>query len=192
MMNQLHSSVRSFWTSCAALFLLMLPMGCRSAPPSADLGTYYTQCTVQLHRNLVTSTNYRSSDKAETLTINTEVELIGIRKHRFTLRGPDGQDFRYDHIRKHSKDTPGDSFAKIFARTPVDVGAFNESEQEAISKGEAAVGMSREAVLAAIGPPPSHVTPSLESNEWKYWNTRWNSTFFVRFGDDGKVTSVGQ
>lgn len=196
MMNTTHRSkrvtARSFWASCAALLFLMLPMGCRSARPAADLGTYYTQCSVVLHRDAVTSTNYRSGDGTVTLPINTAVELLGTRKHQFNLREVSGQAFRFDYIRKHSSDTQAESFAKFFKMTQVDLSTFTDAERASIDKAEAAVGMSRAAVVAAIGPPPSHVTRNLESNTWKYWNNRWKGTFLVQFGEDGLVSSIGQ
>jgi hypothetical protein len=48
--------------------------------------------------------------------------------------------------------------------------------------------MSRNAVLAAIGYPPAIGTPSLESNDWKYWDSRF-TTFVVHFVD-GSVQEI--
>jgi len=48
--------------------------------------------------------------------------------------------------------------------------------------------MSKEAVILAIGYPPEHVTPTLESNTWKYWRTRF-ATQLVSFVD-GKVVDI--
>jgi hypothetical protein len=46
--------------------------------------------------------------------------------------------------------------------------------------------MSRNAVLAAIGYPPQHATPSLSSDEWMYWATRYD-----RFISISKVETTG-
>ena len=48
--------------------------------------------------------------------------------------------------------------------------------------------MSKKAVLVALGHPPAHATPSLESDEWKYWKSRWN-TMIVIF-KNGKVAAI--
>jgi hypothetical protein len=48
--------------------------------------------------------------------------------------------------------------------------------------------MSKKAVLAAIGYPPQHVTPSLEGNDWTYWSNLFNR-FVIHFKND-KVEDI--
>jgi hypothetical protein len=67
---------------------------------------------------------------------------------------------------------------------------FTPAEQEAIRKGEVKVGMSKQAVVLAVGYPPWHGTASLESNVWRYWTSRYN-TIAVEFRD-GRVSRVRQ
>jgi len=45
------------------------------------------------------------------------------------------------------------------------------------------IGMSKKAVLAAIGYPPQHQTPSLNGDTWTYWSSRTNR-FAVIFKQD--------
>ncbi len=50
------------------------------------------------------------------------------------------------------------------------------------------IGMSKDAVIKALGYPPEHKTPNLEGNEWRYWKNRYG-TMLVSF-TDGKVSGM--
>ena len=65
---------------------------------------------------------------------------------------------------------------------------MSKVDQEGILAGRALPGMTKDAVILAIGYPPEHATPSLESNLWRYWKNRWG-TMLVHF-DGGKVARV--
>jgi hypothetical protein len=45
---------------------------------------------------------------------------------------------------------------------------------EGVERGVALVGMSKPALVLAIGYPPPHVTPSLDADRWLYWKNRFN------------------
>lgn len=78
----------------------------------------------------------------------------------------------------------------LFART-CDPGAparLSAVDAEGVKKGEALVGMSKEGVRMALGAPPAHATPSLESDTWVYWSSRFNKLAVVF--QDGKVVTV--
>ncbi|WP_444994782.1 hypothetical protein [Aliikangiella sp. IMCC44359] len=66
---------------------------------------------------------------------------------------------------------------------------LSDIDKEGIKKGKALRGMSKDAVILAIGLPPKHKTPSLESNQWRYWLNRWK-TMVVEFDDSGKVSAI--
>lgn len=61
-------------------------------------------------------------------------------------------------------------------------------DRQGIKKGKALLGMSKEGVKYALGYPPMRSTPTLKSNTWKYWESRFN-TMLVKF-QDGIVTEV--
>ena len=71
---------------------------------------------------------------------------------------------------------------------PVDLSQFSEDTQSAIRAGQPRRGMTKEEVLIARGFPPSHVTLSLDSDQWRFWQNRWN-TIIVQFAD-GKVETI--
>lgn len=63
-------------------------------------------------------------------------------------------------------------------------------DQQGIRDGRVYPGMTRQGVIFAIGYPPSHATPDLNRDVWKYWSNRFN-TFDVVFAN-GVVQNVRQ
>jgi len=77
-------------------------------------------------------------------------------------------------------------FAESCDRTTVD--KMSPVDKEGIESGTVKTGMSKEAVLVAIGYPPESETPDLASDRWKYWTNRM-LTFVVEF-KDGVVSNI--
>jgi len=59
---------------------------------------------------------------------------------------------------------------------------------QGIEDGTVEPGMTRDQVLMAVGYPPAHMTPSLESSAWRYWRNRW--THYVVYFQGDKVERV--
>jgi hypothetical protein len=55
-------------------------------------------------------------------------------------------------------------------------------------EGKVFAGMSKDAVILAVGYPPEHATPSLDGKVWKYWRNRFATTN-VSF-EGGKVAKL--
>jgi len=71
-----------------------------------------------------------------------------------------------------------------------EVSEMSEIDRQGIEEGVAHPGMTKRAVLVAIGYPPEFVTPDpMTANEWNYWYDRFRE-FVVAFGNDGKVITV--
>jgi hypothetical protein len=176
------------------LIVAALGLGCAGSPgtkegsgPSGDV--YYTRFTMQVDRGFVRSTNYRGRGGGYTLPINTRVEYEGRRRHRYTMRIDGDRTFTFEHVAKHTMDSPQEAFDSFFSPQPIDLSSYSAAERQAIEAGTIEVGMGRYAVLAAAGPPPAVGTLSLDAPIWKYWTNRF-VTFTVHFGDDGKVTRI--
>jgi hypothetical protein len=67
--------------------------------------------------------------------------------------------------------------------------SLSKVDQDGIATSRAQVGMTREGVLFALGRPPFHANPSLDSPEWLYWRNRFGK-LAVQFDEQGKVVSV--
>ncbi len=77
----------------------------------------------------------------------------------------------------------------ITSPSPISLGELSATEREGVDSGKARIGMSRKAVMTALGYPAKHKTPSLESPSWVYWTNRFG-TLRVDFDQNGKVVSV--
>ena len=64
-----------------------------------------------------------------------------------------------------------------------------EAVRDAIATGRVAMGMTREQVIAAIGYPPAHATPSLDQPQWRYWYDT-HGTYDVVWDAAGRVRDV--
>ena len=156
--------------------------------PNIDAGkTYYTQFSLFQEKNEFRTTNYR---RGLLIPINTAATLVAIDKKRIEVRlNKTGQPLTVENVQKHTNEDSQQAFKKIFGTQPVDLSRFPPGERENILNGEVKRGMSRSAVLAAIGYPPASSTPSLKADEWMYWASRYDR-FIVRFRDERVVEIV--
>jgi hypothetical protein len=163
--------------------------------------TYYTQFSLFHYHYIHETTNYR---RTTLIPINTPVTFDRVRitdlghggnrgvmvlsKPEIIVKLPEGKELHIVNIKKYS----GEDLERIFTRTlgkeKVDLSLFTALERTNILEGEVQIGMSKAAVIRAMGYPPKHRTPSLSSDQWTYWSSRMGS-FVVRFRDD-KVISV--
>lgn len=66
---------------------------------------------------------------------------------------------------------------------------LNKKDKAGVEEGTAQVGMSKQAVLFAMGYPPIHATPTIEENSWLYWRNRFGKRA-IEFSKDGKVSKI--
>lgn len=182
--------------SFAALFLGLLAAfgatGCRSTPgPSTEeiAGTYYAGFSFKVNRGRFQSTNYRTDKESLAVPINAQIEVLKRTRHGVQAQLEDGTTFEVQHVAKHTKNTLEHTLGELLRTDPTDLSAYGDEERKAIEDGKVSVGMHKDTVLLAIGPPPAIGTPSLAGDTWKYWSSRFN-TFLVHFDDDGIVTSI--
>lgn len=175
------------------LGLAVLSAGCnkdlKSGQPAASVQpaqVYYTQFSLFEEKDNFRTTNYR---KGILIPINTAVTLQAMGSDEAELRLVEGgRPLIIENVRKYTKDEMAIAFSKIAATTKVDLNQFSAVERESILAGQVKKGMSKKAVLAAIGYPPQHVTPSLDGDDWTYWANLFNR-FIVHF-KNGKVESI--
>jgi hypothetical protein len=118
-----------------------------------------------------------------------KIDDIGRKRIKFTVKET-GKQYSYDYHK--SAVDPFPEHLKLYFGERCDmakVKSFSKEEREAIKEGRARVGMSKDAVIFAMGYPPKHKTPSLEGNSWRYWMNRWN-TKLIEFDDKGKVNKI--
>ncbi|CAG7856750.1 hypothetical protein MCAMS1_01360 [biofilm metagenome] len=144
-------------------------------------GFYYTQVTMQYEKGRHLTTNYR---RGTLIPVNTQVRLEEITDDDIMMQIlPDLTKLRVENVEKHTGDTTARAFAKLFNKNRIDLSRFSKLEQEGIQAGRVVNGMSKQAVITAIGYPPITQTPTLQGNRWTYWSSRFNR-FVVEFLND--------
>lgn len=93
-----------------------------------------------------------------------------------------------ENVEKHSGASIEEVLGKMLSNTQVNLKSFTALERKNIAAGTVAPGMTKKAVVAALGFPPKHETPTSKMNSWRYWSSRFD-TFVVNFEND-KVKSV--
>ena len=170
---------------------------CHAGASAAEFeGVFNTGSSYYLKTNLhadssrrqLYSTNYLM---ATLLPVGSEVSIDSVsgKKIQFTMVAT-AQSFTYTRD-KHLQESFVSNLERYFGATDESgaVSSMSAEDQAGIKAGKAMVGMTRDGVTLAIGYPPDHATPSLDSPVWKYWKNRW-ITRNVNFNEDWIVTSV--
>ncbi|MFT2091834.1 outer membrane protein assembly factor BamE [Paraglaciecola sp. 2405UD69-4] len=69
------------------------------------------------------------------------------------------------------------------------VASLSTVDQEGIKEGKPKVGMTKEGILFAMGRPPIHATPSLDSETWMYWLNKFKKQA-IEFDENDIVTEI--
>lgn len=69
------------------------------------------------------------------------------------------------------------------------INSLSQIDKDGIKSGTPKIGMTKTGILFAMGKPPVHATPSLESNTWMYWLNRWKRQA-IEFDSNGKVKEI--
>ena len=156
-------------------------------PTNITMGaTYYTQFVIRYEKGTHLTTNFR---RGASIPVNTPVKLLNITSKTIEVEMDNSsQKLLVKNVEKHTGVDAYRMFDKLFAKKKVDLSKFTALERSHIDSGTVANGMSKEAVIVAIGYPPVTETPSLDSNLWVYWSGRFNK-FNVHF-KNGKVNKI--
>jgi hypothetical protein len=102
----------------------------------------------------------------------------------------DGRTYTYEFQRKLMVESVDEHLDKVFGTQcpDADLANFSDVDKKGIGDGQVYEGMSRQAVIYAVGYPPAHENPRLDGPQWKYWINRFN-TMIVHFDGD-KVSSI--
>jgi hypothetical protein len=179
------SCIWRVWLATALLGALLFT-GITYAAKSTGLAaitpgqTLYTQFSLYYERNCHLTTNYR---RGTLVPINTAVKFVRADFQSIEVTLPNGQNLEIRNVKKYSGEKIDGIFDRTFAAKSLDLIPFTVEEQKAIQAGEVVVGMRKAAVLAALGYPPKHKTPSLDLNHWQYWQSRFD-TIIVYFNQD--------
>ena len=170
--------------------LFLFVQGCAtSQAPSPRGRTYYTTANIwYTDANAIPSTNYPMGGR---IPFGTKAKIEKVTRGRIVFRLDDGLPFTI--VRRHGRISMREHFERYFsASDPKAPGGmfddFTYAEKRNIELGNVELGMSREALLASYGYPPSHATPDLRRGYWRYWVTNRQQVGIGLI--DGKVASI--
>jgi len=180
------------------LFFLLSVLTLPASGFSGEGGTFYTKLNIWYEKPMkIYSTNYH---KGALITVGTKVKILskgrarfGVGKKAIKFREVEtGMEARIVLIKDYTNLNSEEFFNRYFSSENVlnssEYVSFSSMEKKNIEEGTIEVGMSKAAVLMAYGYPPSHKTPSVETDFWTYWRSRLIS-FSVKFMD-GRVIKV--
>lgn len=182
-----------------ALASSTLALGCAPPPPAIDPNASHplrasseVYTLVNLHPDEddreLSSVNYLDDDGLIPLCTPIRVTFLNTEGLDFTVLSS-GRSYHYE-FHKTMKESPSEHVAKFFG-TSCDasvVATFDEIDQKGIREGKALEGMSKQAVLLAIGYPPEHETPSLEEDRWRYWESTFDKVDVIF--ENGRVSKI--
>jgi hypothetical protein len=180
-----------------ALSVLALSLlACASAPPphafDALIGSPGVVTLTNLHpdepRSRLFAVNYQQDGL---LPVCSEVALLERNEKRLVfIVVKTSKQYEYYYHEKAAAEPFPDHLMRYFGTScPRDeIAKLPELDRDCIEQGKALVGMSKRGVLLALGYPPRHVTPSLDSDRWLYWTNRFNKIAVVF--RDGRVIAI--
>lgn len=171
-----------------AIYAVFLFSGCgaMNEPTPQMQGKIYTQVNMWEEKGKILGTNYQ---RGRLIPVNTQIKILGYSSNavKFMVEG-ESIEIQFINVEKFTRLTMEQLMPKLFDKNKVNLSKFPQKVKKAIELGNVENGMTKEQVLIARGIPPAHVTPSTNSNVWKYWQNRF-VTRDVQF-ENGKVVGL--
>lgn len=146
------------------------------------VGTYYTAHNIWFENpQRMYSTNYQKG-----AMIRAGTPVLALQKTSRDARFTDGTTGIAHRIQFVARHHPGVTAEAVWTRMfttqprPALVAGLSPGEIQAIDAGTVVQGMTKRAVLVAVGYPPESRTPSIMMSQWRYWRSRTNS-YLVNF-----------
>jgi hypothetical protein len=139
-------------------------------------------CNLHYEKDALTDVNYQ---RGTLVPFGTHVTILEVGRNRVKFR-PDGHPaLTLAHRYGKGAESMDQYLGRLFVTEDprLRLRRVPAKTRTQIEQGVVAPGMTREQVLMALGYPPAHRTPSLDSPKWTYWENRW-ATFEVFFEGD--------
>ena len=147
----------------------------------------YTCCNLHYDKEWISDANWLH---APMIPAGARIKVLSYESSRRANVEVDGKPLRVSM--DYGKEEPVEAFisklvVKVSPKAKID--RYPEPVRAAIYSGKVIPGMTREQVLIAVGYPPTHKTPSLDSSVWQHWQSR-AGRFEIRWDEHGKVREV--
>ncbi len=180
-----------------SLFLTPHSVKAQENPLDKMLGsTYYLGCNLHVDpgRTKLSSINYQL--QGHLLTWGTKIRVVEVLRNKIKIRNmKTNKDYYYEFHWRTRKATPLPThlkriFVNDISSVEKTVEGMSKKDKEGIYKGKVMVGMTKKAVLVAIGYPPEFATADpMNERQWHYWRKRYKK-FHVLFDNNGLVYEI--
>jgi hypothetical protein len=183
--------MKSLLLSAFALILPLTALAKDAAVKTINLdGDLYTKANMRYDAEKKTG-SYIQYLKLSLLPANSKVRVRDISKKGFKITVPDGETIQVEYKQEWGGKPVEEILPDLFSEkgTAAGIAKLSELDRKGVRSGRALVGMSKAGVIAALGLPAAHKTPSIEADLWTYWANRF-VTFNVVF-KNGRVEDIG-
>ena len=166
----------------AATFALAAQAALAQALPEG-----YTCCNFHHDRDWISDANWRTLPM---IPAGARIKVLDYGSNRASVE-IDGKPMRIGHDYGRREESLQQFIQKLVVKNDpkARIAKYPEKTRSAIREGRVIPGMTREQVIIAVGYPPTHRTPSLESSVWNLWATR-TGRYEVHFNGKGTVEKL--
>jgi len=171
----------------APLAIAALALSAAPLTAAQELIAGYTCCNLHYDKDWISDANWLH---APMIPAGTRIKVLSHDSSKKATVEIDGKPMRVGM--DYGKEEPIEKFiSKIVVKTSpkAKIDRYPEPVRAAIHGGKVIPGMTREQALIAVGYPPAHRTPTLESPVWHHWQSR-AGRFEIRWDEHGKVREV--
>ena len=190
--------MKKFLMLLAALVMILLSGCAGSAPTVAEKKVFYTQVNMwyveKSYKQKQSAHDFSVSRNEDALASNYRIDSTNYKRdYLIPINSPveivESDDYAIffiyqnkliamENIARHTKIDTAKLLERSFKEEKVDLSMYTPERRAEITKGKIVKGMSKATVLLARGYPPEHKTPDLQSDNWRYWNGKFNSRMF--------------
>lgn len=173
------------------LVLALLVTGCVGpAVPDPRTGeTRYLCCNLHYEKPKITDVNYQVGTM---VPFGTKVQIVSVRRNAVEFQ-PEGYPTILMVLKYGDKQITVDQMIDQWFVTEDPRRTLRKvpaKRVKLIEQGIVDTGMTKHEVKTALGIPPAHRTPSLDSSQWHYWQNRWVQ--WIVYFDGDKVSTVSR
>lgn len=155
--------------------------------PVAGQEYYARHCFMYEDGTHITTNYWRGT----LVPINSKIKVEVLTSNKLLLRIVEtGESVEVDNASKYTKCDLRTIARRMLSTTLTDLDDFDRDIAAAIKSGTMRLGMTKTQVLLARGFPPAHKTPTLTSDRWQFWPSRYVVQTLV-FSDDKLVEGRG-
>jgi hypothetical protein len=169
------------------LLAVLLATLATSSAVAQSLAEGYTCCNFHHEKDWISDANWRYLPM---IPAGAKIKVLDYGSNRASVE-IDGKPFRIGQDYGRREESLQSFIQKLVVKNDpkARIAKYPEKIRAAVRDGRVIPGMTREQVIIAVGYPPTHRTPSLESSVWNLWGSR-SGRYEVHFNGRGTVEKL--